>query len=101
MLDIGGWDRLQWTAGFDPGFEAARDDLGGAVHFFKLAGDAYAGGLAGAGAIEIDLAFGRHELPQRLDLFAQAVGLDADGILDALRGWVIVAMGTDVGDDDD
>src|ERR1700761_5748649 len=100
MLDVGGWDRFQRTPGLDPGFETARDDFRRAVHFFEFPSDAYAGGLAGAGAIEIDLALGRHELPQCLDLFAQPVGLDADGVFNALCGRVIVTVRADVSDDD-
>src|SRR6185437_618079 len=101
MLDVRGRDRLEWATGLDPGFEAACDDLGGAVLFFELAGDANAGGVAGAGAVEIDFALGRHELSQGLKLLTQPVGLDADGVLDALGSGIVLAMGADVGDDEE
>ena len=77
------------------------DHLGGAVLFFELAGDANTGGIASAGTVQIDLALGRHEFAERLKLFAQPVGLDADGVLDALGGRVVVAVGADIGDDED
>src|SRR6185312_10220169 len=93
--------RLERATCFYPSFETARDHLCGAVLFFKLTCDTNAGGVARTGTVEIDLALRRHELTQSLQLFAQPVGLDADGVLDALGGGVVVAVRAHIGNDAD
>src|SRR6185437_749509 len=101
MLDICRGHRLERSTGLNPCLQATRDDFGGAVLLFKLPRNANAGGVARARAVEIDLAFRRHEFAEGLKLFAQPVGLDADGVLDALSGRIVVAMRANIGDDYD
>lgn len=100
-MDLVAGDGFQGAAGFGPGAEAAVDDLGLAVLLVHHVGDADAGGLADAGAVEIDLALGSHELAEGNEFLFEAMGFDADGVLDALHAGVVVAVAADVGDDDE
>ena len=101
MLDVGGGDGFQFAAGSYPGFHAAFDDGSPAVFLLQHVGDALAGGVADAGAVKVNLALGGHEGAQGFELFFQARGFDADGVLDALHAGVVVVVAADVGDDDE
>ena len=94
-------DGFEFASGSDPGLYAAFDDAGPAVFLLEHVGHALAGGVADAGAVEVDLALRGHELAQGFELFFQARGLDADGVFDALHTGVIVVVAADVGDDDE
>jgi len=101
VLDLVVGDGFEGAAGFGPGAEASVDDLGPAVLLVHHVGDADAGGLADAGAVEVDLALGGHELAEGDELLLEAVGFNADGVLDALHAGIVVAVAADVGDDDE